>query len=74
MLAGLPWAGSEGNGLALLRMLGAAALIAGLLWGADRLMRGQALRRWAWAYMALDVLLLLALLGAAYVTLQIRLT
>jgi hypothetical protein len=74
MLAALPWAGAEGNRLALLRMLGAAALIAALLWGADRLMRRQAVRRWAWIYTALDTLLLLALLGAAYVALQIRMT
>ena len=72
-LAALPWAGSEGDGLALLRMLGAAALIAGLLWGFDRLTRGQAARRWAWAYVGLDAALLLALLGAAYLALQIRL-
>ena len=72
-LAALPWAGAEGTGLAPLRMLGAAALIAALLWGADRLMRRQAARRWAWAYLALDAVLLLALLGAAYLELQIRL-
>ena len=33
--------GAEGTGLALLRMLGAAALITALLWGFDRLTRGQ---------------------------------
>ena len=64
-LAALPWAGAQGDGLALLRMLGAAALIAALLWGYDRLTRGQAARRWAWAYLALDAVLLLALLRAA---------
>ena len=63
-LAALPWAGAEDTGLALLRMLGAAALIAALLWGYDRLTRGQAARRWAWAYLGLDTVLLLALLGA----------
>jgi len=72
-LAALPWAGAAGDGLALLRLLGAAALIGVLLWGADRLMRGQAARRWAWAYLALDVLLLLALLAAAYLALELRL-
>jgi hypothetical protein len=72
-LAALPWAGAEGNSLALLRTLGAAALITAALWGADRLTRGQAARRWAWAYIALDGLLLLALLGAAYLALQLRL-
>jgi hypothetical protein len=74
MLAALPWAGAEGNSLALLRMLGGAVLVAALLCSADRLMRRQTVQRWAWVYMALDVLLLLALLGAAYVALQIRLT
>jgi hypothetical protein len=73
VVAALPWAGAESTGLALLRMLGAAALIAGLLWGADRLTHGQAARRWAWAYLGLDALLLLALLGAAYLALQLRL-
>jgi hypothetical protein len=72
-LAALPWAGTDSTGIALLRMLGAAALIAALLWGFDRLTRGQAARRWAWAYLGLDVVLLLALLGAAYLALQIRL-
>jgi hypothetical protein len=72
-LAALPWAGAEGDDLAFLRMLGAAALIAALLWGYDRLVRGQAARRWAWAYLALDAVLLLALLGAAYIAMQIRL-
>jgi hypothetical protein len=72
-LAALPWAGAEGTGLALLRMLGAAALIAALLWGADQLMRRQAARRWAWAYLSLDAVLLLALLWAAYLALQLRL-
>jgi hypothetical protein len=72
-LAALPWAGAEGTGLALVRMLGSAALIAALLWGADRLAHGQAARRWAWAYLALDAVLLLALLGAAYLELQIKL-
>jgi hypothetical protein len=72
-LAALPWAGAESTGLALLRMLGAAALIAALLWGEDQLMRRQAARRWAWAYLALDAVLLLALLGAAYLALQLRL-
>ncbi|MEO7910030.1 MAG: hypothetical protein ABIV47_10300 [Roseiflexaceae bacterium] len=72
-LAALPWAGAEGTGLALLRMLGAAALIAALLWGMDRLTRGQAVRRWAWVYLALNGVLLLALLGAAYMALQLRL-
>jgi hypothetical protein len=72
-LAALPWAGAESTGLALLRMLGAAALIAALLWGADQLMRRQAARRWAWAYLALDAVLLLALLEAAYLALQLRL-
>jgi hypothetical protein len=72
-LAALPWTGAQGDGLALLRMLGAAALIAALLWGYDRLTRGQAARRWAWAYLALDGVLLLALLGAAYTAMQIRL-
>ncbi len=72
-LAALPWAGAEGTGLALLRMFGAAALIAALLWGFDRLTRGQAARRWAWAYLGLNAVLLLALLGAAYLALQLRL-
>lgn len=72
-LAALPWTGAAGDGLALLRLLGAAALIGVLLWGADRLMRGQAARRWAWAYLALDLLLLLALLAAAYLALELRL-
>jgi hypothetical protein len=72
-LAALPWAGAEGDGLAFLRMIGAAALIAALLWGYDRLVRGQAARRWAWAYLAFDAVLLLALLGAAYTAMQIRL-
>jgi hypothetical protein len=72
-LAALPWAGAEGTGMALVRLLGAAALIAALLWGYDRLMRRQAARRWAWAYMVLDAVLLLGLLGAAYLALQIRL-
>ena len=72
-LAALPWAGAEGTGLALLRVVGAAALIAALLWGFDRLTRRQAARRWARAYLALDVALLLALLAAAYLALQIRL-
>jgi hypothetical protein len=73
MLAALPWAGSEGDALALLRMLGAAALIAALVWGFDRLTRGQAARRWAGAYLGLDMVLLLALLGAAYLALRLRL-
>jgi hypothetical protein len=73
MLAALPWAGAEGNALALLRLLGPAALIAALVWGFDRLTRGQAARRWAWAYLGLDVVLLLALLGAAYLALLSRL-
>jgi hypothetical protein len=73
MLAALPWAGTEGTGLALLRMLGAAALIAALLWAFDRLTRGQAPGRWAWAYLGLNAVLLLALLGAAYLALQLRL-
>ena len=72
-LAALPWAGAEGTGLALLRVVGAAALIAALLWGFDRLTRRQAARRWARAYLALGAALLLALLGAAYLALQIRL-
>jgi hypothetical protein len=73
LLAALPWAGAEGTGVALLRMLGAAALIAALLWGFDRLTRGHAARRWAWAYLILDAALLLALLWAAYLALQSRL-
>jgi hypothetical protein len=72
-LAALPWAGAEGTSVALLRMLGAAALIAALLAGYDRLTRRQAARRWAWAYLALDLALLLALLVAAYLALQARL-
>ncbi len=73
-LAALPWAGAEGDGPAPLRMLGAAALIVALLWGFDRLTRGQAARRWARAYLALDAVLLLALLAGAYLALQIRLS
>jgi hypothetical protein len=48
-------------------------LIAALLWGFDRLTRGQAALRWAWAYLGLDAVLLLALLWAAYLALQNRL-
>jgi len=73
-LAALPWAGAEGTGIALLRMLGAAALIAAALVGYDRLTRRQAARRWAWAYLGLDLALLLALLAAAYRALQTQLT
>ena len=72
-LAALPWAGAEDTGLALLRMLGAAALIAALLWGYDRLTRGRAPRRWAWVYLGLDAVLLLALLRVASLALQSRL-
>ena len=72
-LAALPWAGAEDTGLALLRMLGAAALIAALLWGYDRLTRGRAARRWAWVYLGLDTVLLLALLMVASLALQSRL-
>ena len=73
MLVALPWAGSEGDALALVRLLGAAALIGALLWGFDRLTREQMARRWAWAYLGLDAVLLLALLVAAYMALQSRL-
>jgi hypothetical protein len=73
MLAALPWTGDRGDGVALLRLLAAAGSIAALLWGYDRLTRGQAARRWARAYLALDAALLLALLWAAYVALQSRL-
>jgi hypothetical protein len=72
-LAGLPWAGAEGTALSLLRLLGAAALIVALLRAYDRLARRQAARGWARAYLALDVVLLVALLAAAYLALQIRL-
>ena len=73
MLVALPWTGSEGDVLAFARLLGAAALIGALLWGFDRLTRGQVARRWAWAYLGLDTVLLLALLVAAYTALQSRL-
>jgi hypothetical protein len=72
-VAALPWAGSQGNGLALLRWLTAASLITALLWSFDRLARHHTARPWARAYLALDAVLLLALLWAAYTALQSRL-
>ena len=48
-------------------------LIAGLLWGFARLTVGQSPRKWARAYMVLDIALLLVLLWAAYTALQARL-
>jgi hypothetical protein len=72
-LAALPWAGGQDDGLALLRILAAASVLAALLWGYDRLAGEHAPRRWARAYLALDAILLLALLWAAYAALQSRL-
>jgi hypothetical protein len=72
-LAALPWAGSQGDGLALLRWLAAASLIAALLWCFVRLARQHTARRWARVYLVLDAALLLALLWAAYMALQRRL-
>jgi hypothetical protein len=48
-------------------------VIAGLLWGFARLSAKQPARRWARAYLALDAVLLLVLLWAAYATLEDRL-
>jgi hypothetical protein len=48
-------------------------VIAGLLWGFVRLTAGRSARRWARAYLALDMALLLVLLWAAYAALQDRL-
>jgi hypothetical protein len=49
-------------------------VIGALLWGFDRLTIGQPARRWARAFLALDALLLLALLWAAYLALQNRIS
>jgi hypothetical protein len=74
LLAALPWSGGQDGAGALARALGAAVLIATLLWGYDRLASGRPARRWAWAYLGLDAALLLALLWAAYAALQDRLS
>jgi hypothetical protein len=47
-------------------MIGAPLTLAGALWGYDRACAHQPARRWARAYLVLDLLLLLALLWAAY--------
>lgn len=57
-----------------LAILGAPLVLGALLWGYDRFSAGQSARRWAWAYLALDGALLLALLAAAYLALPGRFT
>jgi hypothetical protein len=73
-LAALPWSGGQEGGTALLRTLAAACLIGALLWGFHRLTIGQPARRWARAFVALDAVLLLALLWAAYLALLNRIS
>ena len=60
-------------GPALAWMLSPAAITA-LLWGCGRLTAGRAARWWARVYLGLDLVLLLALLWAAYQALQRRLS
>jgi hypothetical protein len=78
----LPWfalvAGRDerdfgGTGPSLLLLPLPPLVIAGLLWGFARLTAGHAARPWARAYLALDAVLLLLLLWAAYSALQARL-
>jgi hypothetical protein len=73
-LAALPWSGGQEGSTALLRTLAAACLIGALLWGFNRLTIGQPARRWARAFLALDAVLLLALLWAAYLALLNRIS
>ncbi|MBK9711248.1 MAG: hypothetical protein IPO81_07950 [Kouleothrix sp.] len=81
-LAALPWMAGLGaleeGGLqrlvpALAWLLSPAAITA-LLWGCGRLTAGRAARWWARVYLGLDLVLLLALLWAAYQALQRRLS
>jgi hypothetical protein len=71
-LAALPWAGEQAGVAPLLRMVGAICLIAGLLWGYDRLTVEHSARRWAWGCLIVAAALLLALLWGAYEALQSR--
>jgi hypothetical protein len=74
LLAALPWLApfgaleTEGSYElpALVAIAVVPAALAGLLWGFDRLTRRQPARHWAWGYLALSGLVLLALFGAAY--------
>jgi hypothetical protein len=74
LLAGLPWLApfgaleTEGSyeWPALVAIAAVPAALAALLWGFDRLTRRQPARQWAWGYLILSGLVLLALLGAAY--------
>jgi hypothetical protein len=81
LLAALPWMAAFGTleegGLRTPRGLAAWALsplvLGSLLWAYHRLTARHSARMWARAYLALDIVLLLALLWAAYQALQARL-
>src|SRR4029079_9848130 len=71
MVAALPWMAAL-ESLPWLMPL-PPLLLAALLWGWHWLTVGRPARRWARAYLALDIALLLALLWAAYAALRAHL-
>lgn len=81
-LASLPWLGVFGalqeEGPLGAAALGACvlvpALLVALVWACDRLAPGRSTRRWAWAYLGLDALLVALLVWAAGAALMRQLT